>query len=71
MKKETKMVYETPWMECTQIEAEGTFAGSVVDPEGKGMEVVAGDQGFENFDASSTFGEDGKQTNKNGAITWE
>ena len=31
MKKRTKMVYTTPWMECMQIEAEGNFAGSIIE----------------------------------------
>ena len=70
MKKETKMVYETPWMECTQIEAEGTFAGSVVDDKGKGMEVVAGDQDYQSFDGSSSFNQNsGKYEGEN--ISWE
>ena len=60
MKKEIKMAYETPWMECMQIEAEGNFAGSVVDdkPVTKETQVSSQEVGFE-----KDFGETD--------ITWE
>ena len=63
MKKEKKMVYETPWMECMQIEAEGTFAGSVVD-KGK-AKVETTSQDYHEFE-SDAF--DGKNE---AGITWE
>ena len=48
MKKEIKMAYETPWMECMQIEAEGNFAGSVIEPtEKEAASAEVHETGFE------------------------
>ena len=59
MNKRTKMLYESPWMECVQIEAEGNFAGSIIKPtkeEAASAEVH--ETGFE-------------QSFENETITWE
>lgn len=63
MKKETKMVYETPWMECTQIEAEGTFAGSIVEKDKAKVETT--EQKYHEFESDAFGG------NNDAGITWE
>ena len=53
------MLYESPMMECVQIEAEGNFAGSIIKPtkeEAASAEVH--ETGFE-------------QTFEHETITWE
>ena len=70
MRTKVKRVYESPLMECTQIEAEGTFAGSIVDDKGKGTKISAESQDYVDFSHSSTWEENGVQ-GKDDVIKWD
>ena len=65
-----KAMYVTPLMECTSIEAEGTFAGSKVHDDGKGAAVKTVDQDYHSFEWNDAT--EGLDSEKNqGKITWE
>ena len=68
MNRKMKMMYDSPWMECMQIEAEGTFASSMINEQGKGVIIEAGEQDYASFEADGTWSDkDGEHQN----ITWE
>ena len=63
MERKMKGLYEAPRMERTQIETEGTFAGSIVEKDK--VEVKATSQDYHEFEGDAFGG-------KNDAgITWE
>ena len=69
MHRKMKERYATPTMECTQIEAEGTFAGSIVTKEKS--DVTASKQDYHEIDGNA-FDEKGDfDSNNQGGIRWE
>ena len=49
MEQNNKKEYASPWMRCTQIETEGTFASSVVDQKDKDY-IEAQSQSYHEID---------------------
>ena len=62
-----KEKYATPLMECMQIEAEGTFAGSIVTKEKS--DVKAAPQEYHEYDASELWQDENGVVHK--IVTWE
>lgn len=67
MRTKVKRAYESPLMECTQIEAEGTFAGSVITKEKS--EVQTESQQYHEIDSQGTW-DNGQDTGMPN-VTWE